>query len=141
MPLILGKEEEPNKWPELKFTASARMNTIILRDEIEALGDFWESVRLEPGKDELIITALKDNGEADDDSIKSTIPASDPSDVQGSAVCKYSQEYLNKFLKAVQKCGKDITLSWGEDYPLMLEVVGVDRWSLRFILAPRVDND
>ncbi len=138
--LMVSKEEGPaQKWPALKFTASAMMSTAVLRDEIEALGDHGESVRISPGERELILTTLQDD--KDTDPARTLIPVSDPGQVQGSGMGKYSHDYLNKFLKAVQPCGNEITLSWGEDYPLMLEVVGIDKWSLRILLAPRVDND
>ena len=53
---------------------------------------------------------------------------------------KYSLEYLKKMMSGA-KLSNDVTLRFNTDYPLRLDYTVVDRLSMSFILAPRVDND
>lgn len=51
-------------------------------------------------------------------------------------LCKYSIEYLKKFIKADKMVGT-VELSFNNDYPLKIEYKLVDKLLLGFILAPR----
>jgi proliferating cell nuclear antigen len=53
--------------------------------------------------------------------------------------CRYSIEYLKKFIKA-DKIVNNVELSFSEDYPLKVEYKLVDRLLLGFILAPRGED-
>lgn len=53
--------------------------------------------------------------------------------------CKYSIEYLKKFIKA-DKIVNTVELSFSEDYPLKIEYKLVDKLLLGFILAPRGED-
>ncbi|MFW6285756.1 MAG: proliferating cell nuclear antigen (pcna) [Nanoarchaeota archaeon] len=50
--------------------------------------------------------------------------------------CRYSIEYLKKFIKA-DKIVNTVELSFSEDYPLKIEYKLIDKLLLAFILAPR----
>lgn len=50
--------------------------------------------------------------------------------------CRYSMEYLKKFIKA-DKMVPSVELSFNKDYPLKVEYKVMDRLLLGFILAPR----
>lgn len=53
--------------------------------------------------------------------------------------CRYSIEYLKKFIKA-DKIVNNVELSFTDDYPLKVEYKLVDRLLLGFILAPRGED-
>ncbi|MFH1053553.1 MAG: hypothetical protein V1740_04020, partial [Candidatus Woesearchaeota archaeon] len=53
---------------------------------------------------------------------------------------KYSVEYLKKMVQGGKLADK-VMVQFNKDYPLKLSYVSVDRVSLSFILAPRVEND
>ncbi len=52
---------------------------------------------------------------------------------------RYPLEYLKKMIKAA-KLSKNVMLEFGTDYPMRLGFRDVDKVSLRFILAPRVED-
>jgi len=53
---------------------------------------------------------------------------------------KYSIEYLKKIV-AASKTSNKVKIQYNQDYPLNLEYKQIDKYVLRFILAPRVEND
>jgi len=53
---------------------------------------------------------------------------------------RYSVEYLKKIIKA-SKLASNVTLEFGQDYPLRAEYKILDKLSLQFVLAPRIPND
>ncbi len=53
--------------------------------------------------------------------------------------CKYSIEYLKKFIKA-DKIVNTVEMSFNDDYPLKIEYKLVDKLLLGFILAPRGED-
>jgi hypothetical protein len=53
---------------------------------------------------------------------------------------KYSIEYLKKMMGG-SKLSDEVTIQLNKDYPLKLDYKSVDKVSLSFILAPRVEND
>ena len=56
------------------------------------------------------------------------------------AKAKYSVEYLKKMING-SKLADTVTIQFNKDYPLKLDYKTVDKLSLSFILAPRVEND
>ncbi len=52
---------------------------------------------------------------------------------------RYPLEYLKKMIKA-SKLSKNVMLEFGTDYPMRLGFKEVDKVSLRFVLAPRVED-
>jgi proliferating cell nuclear antigen PCNA len=63
----------------------------------------------------------------------------DVEDNNGSISCKYSIDYLKKFIKA-DKIVSNVELSFNEDYPLKVEYKLTDKLLLGFILAPRGED-
>ena len=53
---------------------------------------------------------------------------------------KYSIEYLKKMV-AASKLSDEVQINFSQDYPLRLDYKVIDKVSLSFVLAPRVDND
>ena len=58
---------------------------------------------------------------------------------KGKLSCRYSIEYLKKFIKA-DKMVNTVEMGFGEDYPLKIEYKLVDSMLLGFILAPRGED-
>jgi proliferating cell nuclear antigen len=52
---------------------------------------------------------------------------------------RYPLEYMKKMIKAA-KLSQNVMLEFGTDYPMRLGFIDVDKVSLRFILAPRVED-
>jgi len=53
---------------------------------------------------------------------------------------RYSIEYLKKMIQAA-KLAEKVSIQFSKDYPLKLEFKVIDKLSLDFILAPRVENE
>jgi len=53
---------------------------------------------------------------------------------------KYSVEYLKKIISS-SKLADEVVINFNKDYPLKLDYATIDKVSLSFILAPRVEND
>jgi proliferating cell nuclear antigen len=57
----------------------------------------------------------------------------------GKVVGRYSIEYMKKLCKG-SKLSKEVTVRFGNDYPIVVKYKG-DKTEVKFILAPRVDNN
>ena len=62
------------------------------------------------------------------------------SETKAKVRAKYSVEYLKKMI-AGSKVSDNVDVRFNQDYPLRLDYKVIDRVSLSFILAPRVEND
>jgi proliferating cell nuclear antigen PCNA len=60
-------------------------------------------------------------------------------EAEGNVRARYPLEYLKKMIKAA-KLSEKVTLEFGTDYPMRIGFSDVDKISLRFILAPRVED-
>src|SRR3989344_179896 len=60
--------------------------------------------------------------------------------IDGDIRAKYSIEYLKKIIRGSKLSGA-VSLQFAQDYPLKVEYRVVDKMSMTFILAPRVDRD
>lgn len=60
-------------------------------------------------------------------------------EADSSIRARYPLEYLKKMIKAA-KLSENVMLEFGTDYPMRLGFRDVDKVSLRFILAPRVED-
>jgi len=61
-------------------------------------------------------------------------------DAADKVKAKYSIEYLKKMIGG-SKISDSVVVQFSKDYPLRIEYKEVDRMTLSFILAPRVEND
>ena len=132
-------DEREQRIPDLKFGAKVVTSASILNDAIEDADIVAESVSFsaEPGK--MSLTAEGDLSKAhieipEDDNTRITI--------EGNAKirAKYSIEYLKKMITG-SKVSDVVHVSFSRDYPLRLDYTTIDKISLSFILAPRVEND
>ncbi len=132
-------EDKDQKVPELTFPLSVEMSSGQLTESIEDVSVVAESVTFLGEKTQLLVKAEGDLSKAlieikpDDHTVIKT-------DSEDKFKAKFSLEYLKKMI-AGSKLSDRVYLNFNTDYPLKMEYRIVDRLSLSFILAPRVDND
>jgi proliferating cell nuclear antigen len=134
---IIEIDEKEQKVPDLVFPISIMTNSSILTDSIDDADIVGESVTFiaEPKK----FTVL---AEGDLNKAQIEINADDDTEIQAEQTvkAKYSVEYLKKMVQGGKLADK-VMVQFNKDYPLKLSYVSVDRVSMSFILAPRVEND
>ena len=136
---LLDVEEKEQKIPNLTFPATVEMTSSVLADAIEDSNIVGESVTLS-------LEPLKFTVRAESESTHANIeiPGENGTKITSSTTAKvkskYSVEYLKKMMSGA-KLSDQVTVHLNQDYPLKLEYKVVDKLSLNFILAPRVDND
>ncbi|MBR9700196.1 proliferating cell nuclear antigen (pcna) [Candidatus Woesearchaeota archaeon] len=136
---IIDIEEKEQKIPELKFPVHIEMPCSILNEAVEDASIVAESMALEAEPKKLNILAEGDLSQVkveikEEDNVKIT--------VQGTSKIrsKYSIEYLKKMMGA-SKLSEKVDVHFNKDYPLKLDYKELDKVSLSFVLAPRVEND
>jgi proliferating cell nuclear antigen len=134
---IIELDEKEQKVPELSFPVSIRTTTAILNDAIEDVDIVAESVAFQAEPKKFSIFAEGDLSQAH---IEINADNSTKIDAKEKVKAKYSIEYLKKMVLG-SKLANDVTISFNKDYPLRLDFVEMDKVSLSFILAPRVEND
>ncbi len=138
IPLIESEEKE-QKEPELSFPVNIKTNTSIFNNAIEDIDIVAESVTFEADKGSFVIT-----GESDLSKANVEIKADDDTNISiegdDKIKAKYSVEYLKKMMDASKLCD-NMVIQFNKDYPLRVDYTVVDKLQLRFILAPRVEND
>lgn len=133
----LDVSDKQVKMPELKFKSTISMPSKMLADAITRIGAFSESVAFSAlGKDVVL------SGAGSDAPAKVSIVLEPSNNVKiiNTVDCKskMSVEYLKKMMV---KFNPDVKVQFSNDFPLRLEYVVKDKWSLSFLLAPRIEND
>jgi proliferating cell nuclear antigen len=136
---IIELEEKEQKVPDLKFPITITTTAINLTEAIEDADIVAESVSFEGDQNKLLISAEGDLSKAKIE-IKKDDETKIKADIQDKIRAKYSVEYLKKMISGSKLAGI-VNISFNNDYPLMLEFKEIDKVNLKFILAPRVDND
>ena len=136
---IIDIEEKEQEVPELNFDATVKMQSSLISETIEDVDIVAESVSLLAEKGALVVEAEGDLSKAHIE-IKEDEETSIVLKGDKKVKAKYSVEYLKKMMNA-SKLSERVTLEFSNDYPLKMEFVEVDKLSLAFILAPRVDTD
>lgn len=132
---LIDLEEREQKVPDLKFNAEITTRADIFSSAIEDADIIGESVALEADK-QFCVSSSSDLSKA-----RIEIEADDDTKITASkSRAKYSIEYLKKMITAGKLCD-DVSVKFSDNYPLQLEYKLIDKMSLTFILAPRVDND
>jgi proliferating cell nuclear antigen len=132
-------EDKDQKVPELTFPLSVEMDSGLLTESIEDVSVVAESVTFLGEKSQLLVKAEGDLSKALIE-IKPNEHTIIKTDSEDKFKAKFSLEYLKKMI-AGSKLSDRAHLNFNTDYPLKMEYKIVDRLSLSFILAPRVDND
>ncbi|MFW6014561.1 MAG: proliferating cell nuclear antigen (pcna) [Candidatus Nanoarchaeia archaeon] len=136
---IIELEEKEQKVPELKFPVSINTKAANLTEAIEDVDIVAESVTFEGDPNKLQIYAEGDLSKANIE-IPKDEDTKISADTQNKVRSKYSVEYLKK-MTAGSKLADNVEISFDNDYPVMIEFKAVDKVHLKFILAPRVEND
>jgi len=130
---LIDVEGDEKPVPNLNFIAKVEMASL----------DFYESIEdCSVVADSCIFTSESDNftikAKGSLNSFKSEFN-DEVSITAEKAASKYSLEYLQKMIKGAKLTDKTI-LNFGNNYPLKLEFNN-DKFSLNFILAPRVETE
>jgi len=136
---IIESEEKEQKVPELVFPVQIKTTSTVLNEAVEDVDVVAESVSFiaEPGV--FVINAEGDLSKAKIE-IKPSEETKIISDSDETLKARYSIEYLKKMING-SKLSENVTISLNKDYPLKLDYKIIDKLSLTFILAPRVENE
>ncbi len=136
---IIDLEEKEQKVPELKFNVTIQMPSNMLNSAIEDADIVADSVSFFAEPKKFVISAEGDLSNAnieikEKDNINIKVEGNE------KIKAKYSIEYLKKIIGA-SKLADMVAIQFNKDYPLKLEYKTVDKLTLSFILAPRVENE
>ena len=134
---IIEIDEKEQKVPELNFPVSITIDSGIVSDSIDDADIVGESVTFMAEPKKFTILAEGDLNKAQ---IEIAEDAQTEIKAEANVKAKYSVEYLKKMVQGGKLADK-VIVQFNKDYPLKLSYVSVDRVSLSFILAPRVEND
>ncbi|MBN2458126.1 proliferating cell nuclear antigen (pcna) [Candidatus Woesearchaeota archaeon] len=136
---IIELEEKEQKEPNLNFPISITTSASNLSEAVEDVDIVAESVSFIGESSKLVVSAEGDLSKAMIE-IKKDKDTEIVADTQDKIKAKYSIEYLKKMV-AGSKLADTVSIRFNRDYPLLLEFKTVDKVLLKFILAPRVEND
>ena len=136
---IIDMDEGEQKIPDLNFPVSVIIDSMLLTEAIEDAAVVAESVAFILEKEKFIISAEGDLSKAKVEMLNGD-DCKIIQETEDRIRAKYSVEYLKRMITA-SKLADTVTINFNNDYPLKMEYKTVDRLSLAFILAPRVEND
>jgi len=134
---LIEIDQPDQKIPDLNTTDKWKIDGKVLKEIIKTTSKMAETVKFSAVNDTLIFSA---EGEIN----KIEIPAAAEKVISSGAICKYSLEYLRTFTDQtarVLKQTQTAKIEYGKDYPLILTYTATDKFNLKFILAPRVENE
>ena len=137
IPLLDVKSEKP-PIDQLEFKGSAELESGVLEEGISDADIIDDSIVFEASpagfkmwaKGDVSSTQLELN-KGDSGLLKM--------DASESMKARYPLEYLKKMIKAAKLTDK-VHVQFAQDYPMRLEFKDIDKLSLSFILAPRVEE-
>lgn len=138
LPLI-ELEDREQRVPNLTFNATITTDALQLASAIDDADIVAESLAFIAEEKALTIAAEGDLSRAlieivADNHTKIVLKDG------GKIRARYSIEYLKKMIQAA-KLAEKVSIQFSKDYPLKLEFKVLDKLSLDFILAPRVENE
>ncbi|MBI4145347.1 proliferating cell nuclear antigen (pcna) [Candidatus Woesearchaeota archaeon] len=136
---IIDIEEREQRVPNLAFPVTVSTPSSVLNDAISDVDIIAESVSFAAEADRFTILAEGDLSKAHID-IKNGDETMIKSETTAKVKAKYSIEYLKKMIQA-SKLADKVEIHFSQDYPLRLDYKVIDKLSMSFILAPRVEND
>ncbi|MFH1638385.1 MAG: proliferating cell nuclear antigen (pcna) [Candidatus Woesearchaeota archaeon] len=136
---LLNIDNNEQRVPELNFAAKIETSTVKFDEAVEDMDVVAESVGLVAEKDKFMVKSESNFSDA-----LVEIPSSSDTIIsmtgKEAISSKYSIEYLKKMIKG-SKLAENVIVQFGNDYPLRIDYVLLDKLKLSFILAPRVSND
>lgn len=136
---VIEIEEKEQRIPNLQFPLTVTLPAQTLNDAITDADIVAESVSLVCEPELFAVHAQGDHSNANIE-MKASDSVRIQSTTQANVKAKYSIEYLKKMISG-GKLAELVDVQFSQDYPLRLDYKLVDRLSLSFILAPRVEND
>lgn len=134
---IIDVEDKEQKVPDLKFATTVTCPSSILNDAIDDVDIVGESVAFIGEETKFTVSASGDLSKATIE----ILPDNETKIVsKATSKSKYSIEYLKKMIQG-SKISETVSVQFSKDYPLKMEYVALNKVSLSFILAPRVEND
>ncbi|MFC1753437.1 proliferating cell nuclear antigen (pcna) [Thermoproteota archaeon] len=136
---IIDIEEKEQKVPELNFGVSVKTRSDVLSQAVDDVDIIGDSVAFVAEQSKLIIQAEGDLSKAkieikDSENTKVSMHEKD------AVKSKYSIEYLKKMVFGA-KLADEVMIHFNKDYPLKIDYKVIDKLSMSFILAPRVESD
>lgn len=136
---IIALDDKEQKEPALEFPVEISMPTTLLATAIEDADIVADSVNFICDTNKFTLVASGDLNDAEVDIIASD-DVQITNDAESTIKSKYSIEYLKKMITGA-KIADVVNVRFGKDYPVKLSFVSVDKLSLSFVLAPRVESD
>ncbi|MFW6024891.1 MAG: proliferating cell nuclear antigen (pcna) [Candidatus Woesearchaeota archaeon] len=134
IPLLDLSDQEKNL-PDFEFSASFETESSRLSDAIADAKVVSDSVILKVDTDKKLHLEAKDNLSKVEEKFEDIEIDSDGEEIKS----KYSIDYLEKMI--TNKLSDKITVKTSDNYPIELGYKVVDKLSLNFILAPRMDTE
>ncbi|MFT4326780.1 MAG: proliferating cell nuclear antigen (pcna) [Candidatus Woesearchaeota archaeon] len=136
---ILEMDEKDKKEPELEFPVEITMPASTLSSAIDDADVVADSVTFVADTNKFRVVA-----EGDLNNVEVEIAANEEVTINNTTdstiKAKYSLEYLKKMILG-SKISDVISIGYNKDYPIKLNFVAVDKMSMGFVLAPRVETD
>ena len=131
---LLDMDQREQKQLDLKFNTKVEMPAPVFYEAIDDMGIVAESVNFKASKDSFLIEA-----ESKLNAAHVEISTDDETSIvtDKDTHSKYSLEYLKKIVKG-SRLAENVTLQFGDEYPLRVDFKVLDKLSMSFILAPRV---
>ena len=141
---LIDLGEKQHKVPKLTYSLIINTSTYVFDEAMEDMSIFADSVVFNANKNKFIIES-----ESRINNAKVEILNDGETQINWSLTeenkeenlkSKYSIEYLKKISKG-GKLADNVSLQFGNDYPLKVEFKAKDKLALVFILAPRVSEE
>jgi len=123
---------------QLKFHGRIELKSEVMEESIADADIVSDSVVLQAAPDSFRMSAKGDTTSVEVD-LKKGDEGVASIEVHDKIRARYPMEYLKKMIKA-GKLSDTVVLEFGTDYPMRLSFTAVDKVSLKFILAPRVED-
>jgi len=139
LPLLDITQEEIPPIDQLEFTSKAEINSEVLESGIEDAEVVSDSVVFEASPNKFSMKAEGDISSAELELEKGNEALLEIK-AKEEIRARYPLDYLKKMVKAAS-IADSVILEWGQDYPMKLTFKVMDKLSLSFVLAPRVQEE
>lgn len=137
VPLLDTKTEKPPV-DKLAFTSKVELESKIIEEGISDADIIGDSVIMEADPNKFRMSAKGDISSAHLEVTKQDKGLLDLK-VTANVKSQYPLDYLKKMIKA-SKISEQMSIEFGNSYPLRMGFKSIDKMSLSFILAPRVST-
>ncbi len=136
---LLEKEGGEKNIPSLNFNAEIEIDANEFKDYIEDASVVGDALTFHATKDEIKLMAGEKSSKVEININKESKDVLVNLNVKEESKSIYSIEYLKKIAKA-STISDTATIKFSQDYPLRIDFKALDKLSMSFILAPRIEN-